>query len=149
MSPKTAALLTRINAVGFALFALFWAGAAFPGLDGPARFLLDLLDWPLDGTPGALDQYARWLSAIGAGLTAAFATMSWLVVAPAIERGDVTARNGALAAITVWFLADSAGSIASGVAPNAAFNAVFFGLYAAPLLAMRPFRAAGDQAAKG
>jgi hypothetical protein len=147
MSPKAAAFLTRLNAIGFALFALFWAGAAFPGLDGPARFLLDLLDWPLDGTPATLDHYVRWLSAIGAGLTAAFAAISYFVVAPAIERNDSAARNGALAAIAAWFAVDSAGSIASGVASNAVFNAVFFALYAAPLLAMRPLHAAGRQAA--
>ena len=147
MSPKTAAFLVRANAIGFALFALFWAGAAFPGFDGPARYLLDLLDWPLDGTPAALDQYARWLSAIGAGLTAAFAAMSYFVVAPAIERNEAAARNGALAAITIWFVVDSAGSIASGFASNAVFNAVFFGLYAAPLLAMGSLRAAGRRAA--
>lgn len=137
MSPKTAALFTRANAVGFALFAFFWAGAAFPGLDGPARFLLDLLDWPLNGTPAALDQYTRWLSAIGAGLTAAFAALSWFVVAPAVGRGDFAARNGALIAIAAWFIVDSAGSIGSGVASNAVFNAAFAALYAAPLLAMR------------
>lgn len=137
MSPKTAALFTRANAAGFALFAFFWIGAAFPGLDGPARLLLDLLDWPLDGAPAALDRYTRWLSAIGAGLTAAFAALSWFVVAPAVERGDFAARNGALIAIATWFVVDGAGSISSGVASNAVFNAVFAALYAGPLLAMR------------
>lgn len=147
MSPKLAALFTRANAVGFALFAFFWIGAAFPGLDGPARFLLDLLDWPLDGAPAALDQNTRWLSAIGAGLTAAFAALSWFVVAPAIERGDRKARAGALIAISTWFVVDSAGSIASGVASNAVFNIAFFVLYSAPLLATGPIRATSRQAA--
>lgn len=137
MSPKTAALFMRINAVGLAIFAFFWVGAAFPGLDGPARALLDLLDWPFDGAPATLDRYTRWLSSIGAGLTAAIAAMSWLIVAPALQRRDRTIRNGAAIAIVTWLIVDSAGSIASGVPSNAAFNAIFAALYLAPLAAVR------------
>lgn len=137
MSPTSAGMMVRANAIGFALFAAVWVGAAFPGLDGGARFLLDLLDWPLGGGPAALDQNTKWLSAIGAGLTAAFAAISNFVIAPAISRGDQQARRGALIAISTWFVIDSAGSIASGVGSNALFNALFFGLYAAPLAMMR------------
>ena len=137
MSPRTAGMLVRANAVGFALFTLVWIGAAFPGLDGGARFLLDLLKWPLDGAPETLDQNTRWLSAIGAGLTAAFAALSYFVVAPGIDRADGETRKGALIAVATWFLVDSAGSISSGVASNALFNALFFVLYATPLVLMR------------
>ena len=137
MPAKTAALLVRANAIGFALFALVWVGAAFPGADGGARFLLDLLQWPLDGIPGSPDQNTRWLSAIGAGLTAAIAAMTFLIVAPGVERGEAGVKNGALIAMTTWFVVDGAGSIASGVASNAAFNAAFYVLYVAPLLLAR------------
>jgi hypothetical protein len=130
-------MLVRVNAVGFALFALVWVGAAIPGLDGGARFLLDLLKWPLDGAPDLLDQNTRWLSAIGAGLTAAFAALSWFVAAPGIDRADHEVSKGALIAISTWFLIDSAGSISSGVASNAIFNLLFLVLYATPLLLMR------------
>lgn len=137
MPPKTAGMLVRVNAIGFALFALVWVGAAFPGLDGGARFLLDLLNWPLDGSPEMLDRNTRWLSAIGAGLTAAFAALTYFVVAPGIDRADGETRKGAVIAVATWFLVDSAGSISSGVASNALFNTLFFVLYATPLVLMR------------
>lgn len=137
MSAKTAAALIRFNAVGFGLFALVWALAAFAPFGEPARFLLDLLRWPIDGNPASLDQIDRWLSAIGGGVVLGFSVMTFLIVAPGVERGDQSIRNGAVAAILSWFVIDSAGSIASGVASNAVFNLAFLALYLAPLIMAR------------
>jgi hypothetical protein len=147
MSPKTAAFLLRLNALGFALFAAVWWLASLEEAAAPARALIDLLKWPLDGDPAALDQIDAWLSAIGAGLLAAFAAITFLVVAPGVEDGDARVRSGAIAAIVTWFVVDSAGSVLTGVASNAVFNAIFLALYLAPLLllradAARPARAA-------
>ncbi|MEQ8936449.1 MAG: hypothetical protein RIE56_11740, partial [Amphiplicatus sp.] len=57
-----------------------------------------------------------------------------MIIAPAVERGDQGARRGAIAAIAVWFVVDSAGSIASGVGSNALFNALFAAMYLVPLV---------------
>lgn len=137
MSAKFAALLLRLNALGFALFAAVWWLASVEGASEPARALIDLLKWPLDGDPAALDQIDRWLSAIGAGVLMAFAVLTHLVIAPGVEKGDLRIRRGAIAGILSWFVVDSAGSILSGVSSNAVFNFTFLALYLAPLILVR------------
>ncbi len=142
MSPKTAASLLRIVGAGFLLAGLVFASAAFAGIDALGVLFLDLLKWPLDGNPDALGQDARWLSGVGGGLLAGYATAILMIIAPAIERGDQSARRGAIAAIAVWFVVDSAGSIAAGVGSNALFNALFAAMYLFPLIAVN-FAGAG------
>lgn len=135
MTPATAARLMRIGSAGFLFAGVVFATAAFAAVDRPGVLFLDLLKWPLDGDPGALGQDARWLSAVGGGLLVALAVLTALVVAPAIERGDREARRGAVIAILMWFVIDSAGSIAAGVVSNALFNALFGAVYLLPLVA--------------
>ena len=49
-----------------------------------------------------------------------------------------------LTSVGIWFVLDSAGSIAAGAPLNVALNTVFLGLYAVPL--WRPVEAAGKMA---
>lgn len=137
MTPRLSAALLRAISAAFFFSGLVFALPAFAPIGAPGILFLDILKWPLDGDPGALGQDARWLSAVGGGLLAGLAALSFLIVAPAIERGDGEARRGAIAAILVWFLIDSAGSIAAGVASNAVFNALFAGVYLLPLVALK------------
>lgn len=147
MSPLAAAGLMRLVAVSFFLFGLIFASVAFAPLAAPGLFLLDLLKWPLDGDPAALSQEARWLSAIGGGVLAAFAVFMHMIVAPGLAREDGEIRRAAIAAILVWFVIDSAGSVAAGAASNAVFNAGFMALYLAPILLARSRGAAASRAA--
>jgi hypothetical protein len=116
--------------------ALVFASAAFaPG--GPAGLMLDMLDWPLGDGVAADTEAARWLAAIGGGVWASLSALYYLVVAPAVARGDNEARRGGLISIIVWFVVDSAGSVAAGVPSNALFNVPFLILFLVPLLGVK------------
>lgn len=138
MSPAAAALVFRANVLfSFIAGGLLWASGAIPGFDQPTEWAFDLLNWPIDGDPGALNETAKFMSAIGGGVLFGFGVMNWLLVAPAIKAGDRRILNAALASVIAWFVVDSTGSALSGNAPNVLFNAVILALYALPLLAAR------------
>lgn len=84
---------------------------------------------------------------IGVGVFASLAAVFDLIVAPAIGRGDDDVRRGAILSILIWFVIDSAGSIAAGVPSNAAFNVVFLALFLAPLMAAKGAARSRAQAA--
>ena len=128
--------LMRIIAVIFALYTVVWGLAPYTSINLPARFLLDVLDWPMDNTAMALDQNTKWLSAIGASLLGAVSVFLWGIVAPALKRGDTQVAKTTLQAFIVWYVIDSAGSIAAGVASNVVFNTAYLVLVLIPLLGM-------------
>ncbi|MBY0421734.1 MAG: hypothetical protein K2Q06_05475 [Parvularculaceae bacterium] len=137
MSPKTAALLLRVNAaISMIAFGLVWALAAF-GVEAPVRLALDVLKWPVDGDPGSFSAEARWFSALGGAFLVAFGLLIYGLVAPGVARGDREARRWGLVSLFVWFVIDSLGSIAAGAPSNAVFNVVFLVLFAGPMLAVR------------
>ena len=138
MSVRAAAFLFRANIfLGFIAGGLLWASGSVPGFDGPTLLAFDLLNWPIDGNPGALNPAAKFMSAIGGGVLVGLGVLNWLLVAPAIEAGDRRILNAALASVFSWFVVDSTGSVLSGNAPNAFFNLVILALYVLPVLAAR------------
>ena len=138
MSAKTAALIFRANILfSFLAGGLLWASGAIPDFDAPALLAFDLLSWPIDGNPGALNPAAKFMSAIGGGVLFGMGVLNWLLVAPAIETGERRILNAALASVFGWFIVDSAGSVLSGNAPNVFFNVVILALYVLPVLAAR------------
>ena len=128
--------LMRIIAVIFALYTIIWGLAPFTSFNISARFLIDVLDWPIDNTAAALDRNTKWLSAIGAGLLGAVSVFLWGVVAPALLRGDVVVAKVTLQAFIVWYVIDGVGSIAAGVSSNVVFNTLYLILIMIPLLGM-------------
>lgn len=130
---ETGIFLFRLSAIGLLVFAAIWITAAIPGFDEPGKLLIDMLDWPLDGSHRELSQDARWLSAIGAGLTASFGVLFLLVVIPELKAGNRAVRKGTLIAIAVWYVIDSIGSVTAGVPSNAFFNTIFFLALVVPL----------------
>ena len=128
--------LMRIIAVIFALYTVVWSLAPYTSINLPARFLLDVLDWPIDNMGLALDQNTKWLSTIGATLLGAVSVFLWGIVAPALKRGDSQVAKMTLLAFIVWYVIDSAGSIAAGVASNVVFNTAYLVLVLIPLLGM-------------
>ncbi|PWQ99597.1 hypothetical protein [Leucothrix arctica] len=128
--------LMRIIAVIFALYTVIWGLAPYTAINLPSRFLLDVLDWPIDNMAVALDQNTKWLSAIGASLLGAVSVFLWGIVAPALKRGDVEIAKTTLQAFIVWYVIDSAGSIAAGVPSNVVFNTAYLILVLIPLLGM-------------
>lgn len=137
MTPKLSSQLIALNGYGFVIFGLVWASAAFNGIDAPGRALVDLLDWPYTGETSVPSREARWMGAIGAGLSCGLGVIFARMVAPLIALGDPVisqiARKGSLLALIVWLVVDNAGSIAAGVPSNAVFNTLFFLLLAVPL----------------
>jgi hypothetical protein len=137
MSPAAAARALTFVSLVFLAFALVIAAAAWPPLAGPSTVLHDLVAWPIDGGTDLGSDEARLLSAILGGVFASLAAMLMLVVAPALKRGDDQVRRGAVAAVLVWFVIDSIGSVVAGAPSNAAFNTVFLAMVLAPLMLVR------------
>ena len=137
MTPKNCALQLTIVGYGFVVFALIWVLTAFAPVDAPGRLLIDFLDWPLDGLPADPSSEARWMGAIGAGLSGGIGIMIARIFAPIIRMDDpVTGKivkRGGILGMIVWFVIDSSGSVAAGVPSNAVFNAVFLLLIVVPL----------------
>ena len=128
--------LIRIVAIVLALYAVIWGLAPFTPINISARFLLDVLDWPIDNTAQALDRNTKWLSAIGASLLAAIAVLLWGIIAPALKRGDAEVARTALLAFVAWYVIDGAGSIAAGVHSNVVFNTIYLVAMIGPLIGM-------------
>lgn len=137
MTEKQAANIIRCVSIVFFFTALVFASGAFAPIDGLSVWLLDFLDWPLDGATAVYTEEARWLSAISGGLFAGLCVLFYMVVAPLIEQGSRMAARGVIASMLVWFIIDSAGSIAAGVPANAAFNVLFLAIMIGPVLLIR------------
>ncbi len=137
MTPKTSAILIKLAAWGFMVFAFVWALAPYGAISEPARLLLDLLDWPLGDAAPALSRSEMWLSSVGAGLVVAVSIMLLGIVVPAIKRSDRKTVRVTIWAFVGWYIVDSAGSAASGVPSNVFFNTLFLIAILVPLLALR------------
>lgn len=138
MSLEFRAKFMQLNAITFIVFGLVWGLAPYVSINLPSRFIIDLLDWPLDNLSAQLSRDVMWLTSIGAGLTIAFSIFLYGVVAPAIKHNDKNIIRTTIIATTAWFIIDSTGSIVSGVASNAFFNSLFFVLLMIPLLGIKP-----------
>lgn len=137
MSLEFRAKLMLFVAIGFMLFSLMWALAPYTSINLPSRFILDLIDWPIDNLSDELSRDVKWLSSIGAGLLVALSIFLGGIVTPAIKANDKNIINVTKVAIVAWFIVDSAGSIASGVASNAFFNSIFFIMVMIPLVGIK------------
>lgn len=141
MTPQKCAMKLTLVGYGFIIFALIWVLTAFPAFDGPGRLLIDLLDWPLDGLPAEPSSEARWMGAIGAGLTCGMGFMFTHIFAPILRMNDPQSgkivKKGALLGVFAWYIVDGAGSISAGVASNVAFNTIFLLLIVVPLFMMK------------
>ncbi len=126
--------------VGFGFLVAF---AAHPATDAPARLLLDLIFWPLDGAPGLEGGGARLLAAIAGGVMVGWGVTLFMLVDALADRFPALGRI-VLASLGAWFLVDGAASIASGGWLNAFLNIGFLALFALPVLS-RP--RAGDEPA--
>ncbi len=137
MNQQTGASVVKF--VSYLLFfnAIVWGLAPFEMFDGPARFYLDVLYWPVgDGLP-VWNQNLKWFSGIGAGLLIAIAFTYRLIVYPAVLAGNRAIIRATIIAGIAWFVVDSAGSVAAGVFPNAVINAITLVPLIGPLLMTR------------
>jgi len=83
-----------------------------------------VLAWPLgDGRP-VWDANITWMSSIGAGLLMALGVIFLGIIAPAVDQGNRRAVQTTIIAMLLWFVIDSAGSIAAGFTANAVINLI-------------------------
>lgn len=76
---------------------------------------------------GPVDVTSRVYAAITGGLTAGMGAML-VAVARALDRGPAAIVRGLGIGLTVWYVIDTAGSLAHGAWPNALSNTLFFAL---------------------
>jgi len=90
--------------------------------DEAARLTLDLLSFPIDGMQTYDAPTTRFLSALTGGFLFGWGVMVWCLSGKAYDAAPEAIRRSLLTGLLAWFFLDSAGSIASGNASNAAFN---------------------------
>jgi hypothetical protein len=133
MSAETRSRFMMIIAIIFTLYSLLWGLAPYESVNLPARFILDVSDWPFDKTMVALDRNTQWLSSISAGLLLAISIILAGIVAPAIKAENQSIIRTTIVAFIAWYLVDSIGSVAAGVPSNAFFNTIYLVLVLIPL----------------
>lgn len=116
---------------------LVWLGT-MPATAEPARFLLDLLSWPLDGDMTYASPDVRFLSALTAGFLMGWGLLIWRLSGAIYDAAPDAVRRAVIWSLLAWFLVDSAGSVVSGNVWNAAFNVGFLLLAVGPM--WRPAR---------
>ena len=126
----------------FAIYSLLWGLAPYAGFNIPARFILDFSDWPIDNLSAPLDKNTMWLSAIGAGLLGAVSVFLGGIVVPALKAGNRPIIHTTILAMMVWYIIDSAGSMAAGVISNVFFNSIYLALVLTPLVFINKDKAA-------
>jgi len=134
MSLAIRAKFLTIVAFVFAIYSLLWGLAPFVDINLPARLILDLADWPVDRLALPLDKNTMWLSAIGAGLLGAVSVFLGGIVVPALKERNNAVIRTAIVGMMVWYIIDSAGSIAAGVGSNVVFNSIYLALVLIPLI---------------
>ncbi len=134
MSLNTRANFLMVVSIIFGIYSLLWGLAPFAGFNIPARFILDFSDWPIDNLSAPLDRNTMWLSAIAAGLLGAVSIFLGRIVVPALKEGNRPVIHATILAMMVWYILDSAGSMAAGVSSNVVFNSIYLALVLIPLV---------------
>jgi hypothetical protein len=132
------ALQTAVTQLKFASaivigFGLLTALAAWPALNLPTLWLIDLMFLPFDGQQNISGPEPRILSAILGGILVGFGVLQWLVVTKLFAREPVLARHIILTSMWSWFVVDCTASTIAGAPFNAVMNVPFLLLFVVPL----------------
>lgn len=128
----------RFSAVVVAGFGPFLFLGSMPATAEPARWSMDLLNWPLDGSATFAAADTRFLSALTGGFLMGWGVTLWCLATWAYDQAPEGVRRSVLTGFLAWFVTDSAGSIATGAPSNALFNVVVLLIGVGPL--WRPAR---------
>lgn len=123
----------RVWCWGVIAFGVILAAAAFPALDAPTRWFYDLVQWPLDGA-SSFDENVRFTCGILGAVTIGWGLTLFALIDAAEKLGPPVWR-AMTNALIIWFVVDSAISIAAGAPGNAVSNTVILALYLAPIFA--------------
>lgn len=127
-SPVTQLKLACAATVGFGLMIALGAHAR---TDGPLRWFADLLFWPLGDTVTVTDE-AQLLAAILGGVMVSWAVLFWMLTDALASDQPALLRRLIMSTMAVWFVIDSAASIASGGWLNVIGNLGFLALFILP-----------------
>jgi hypothetical protein len=132
------ALQTTVTQLKFASaivigFGILTALAAWPPLNLPTQWLIDLMFLPFDGQQNISGLEPRILSAILGGILVGFGVLQWLVVTKLFVRETALARHMILTSMWSWFAVDCTASIMAGAPFNAVMNVPFLLLFVVPL----------------
>ena len=119
-------------------FGLLTALAAWPPLNLPTLWLIDLMFLPFDGQQNLNAPETRVLSAILGGILVGFGVLQWLVVTKLFAREPALARQMMLTSMGVWFVVDCTASVIAGAPFNAVMNVPFLLLFVVPLWRSMP-----------
>jgi hypothetical protein len=114
-------------------FGIVIALAAHPTTAGVAAFFMDLLFWPLDGSPHLDGPAVRLLAGIGGGVMVGWGVTLWLVGDRLLRSDPALATSMIRASIFAWFGVDSAASIVAGAPLNALLNIGFVAAFLWPM----------------
>jgi hypothetical protein len=101
--------------------------------DELARWTLDLLAWPVDGTQIYSDGAMRFLSALTGGFLFGWGVMILSLRYWVYDVAPEQTRCAVVAGLVAWFVLDSIGSISAGAPSNAVFNIVVLLIAVGPL----------------
>jgi hypothetical protein len=121
-------------------FGLLTALAAWPALNLPTLWLIDLMFLPFDGQQNISGPEPRILSAILGGVLVGFGVLQWLLVTKLFAREPALTRHMILISMWSWFAVDCTASIVAGAPFNAAMNVPFLLLFVVPLWRGRDLR---------
>lgn len=99
----------------------------------PARWTLDLLNWPLDGAQLYDTPTILFLSALTGGFLFGWGVMVWCLRAWVYDHAPEAVRRTVVTGLLAWFLLDSTGSILAGAPSNALFNVLVLFLAVGPM----------------
>ena len=133
MTHATHRFWLKITAIVVGSFGPVFFLGTMAATSEPARWTLDLLSWPLDGGTTYADPDTRFLSALTGGFLLGWGVMIWCLSAWVYDAAPEAVRRSVLTGVLAWFVLDSAGSIASGNASNAAFNVLVLLVAVGPL----------------
>lgn len=122
MSEQAHRFWLRFGAVLIGVFGPVFFLGTMESTSEPVRWSLDLLSWPVDGQQSFADPTVRFLTALTGGFLLGWAVLIWNLAGAPYAAAPESIRRSVLFGYLAWFILDSAGSITSGNASNAAFN---------------------------
>ena len=128
----------KVTAIVIGSFAPVFFLGTMASTAEPARLTLDLLSWPIDGSPAIDAPGTRFLSALTGGFLLGWAVTIWFLSTTVYDAAPEAVRRAVVAGLTSWFVLDCAGSITSGNAVNVPFNVIVLLVGVGPL--WRPAR---------
>ena len=133
MTPQQHKSWLRVTAVIVGSFGPVFALGSVAATAEPARFTMDLLAWPPDGATTWTHPDTRFLSALAGGFLLGWGVLIWQLATHVYDTCPEGVRRAVLSSLLVWFVVDTAGSVASGNASNAFFNTLVLLVAAGPL----------------